>query len=95
MPPIAFEDAALLERLPRFPGADQSIEAISAAALGQGLVNPIEDVDAIIRRVPLVANVNGRPAPGFNRYRASGRGKPSARMRPSPAAQQETGGRAA
>jgi serine phosphatase RsbU (regulator of sigma subunit)/CHASE2 domain-containing sensor protein len=65
VPPIAFEDAALLERLPRFPGADQSIEAISAAALGQGLVNPIEDVDAIIRRVPLVANVNGRPAPGF------------------------------
>ena len=65
VPPIAFEDLSLLDRLIRFPGADQSIAPISSAALSQGLVNPDEDADAIIRRVPLVASIGGQPAPGF------------------------------
>lgn len=65
VPPVAFQDPALTGRLVRYPGADQSIDPIAGAALGQGLVNPVEDPDAIIRRLPLVASVDGRPAPGF------------------------------
>ncbi|WP_416899286.1 MAG: CHASE2 domain-containing protein [Minwuia sp.] len=62
---IGFDDLELIGRLRSFPGADRSIPLISDAALGRGLVNAIEDRDAIIRRIPLVAMVDGQPTPGF------------------------------
>lgn len=63
--PVAFANPALKDRLVTFPGADQSVEQISRAASGQGLLNAIEDPDAIIRRVPAVAMVDGKPVPAF------------------------------
>lgn len=63
--PLGFDDALLVTALPRFPGADQSIPELVRAASGQGLLNAVEDADAIIRRVPLVALVGERPAPSF------------------------------
>lgn len=63
--PLGFSDFALEGALPRFPGADQSIPELAAAAAGQGLLNAVEDADAIIRRVPTVAMVGQRPAPSF------------------------------
>lgn len=63
--PVALSDPALKALLRSFPGADQSVETVSSAAAGQGLLNAIEDPDAIIRRVPAVALVDGRPVPAF------------------------------
>lgn len=63
--PIRFEDAALTRYLPRFPGADQTIAPLSRAALGQGLLNAIEERDAIVRRVPTVGLIGETPAPSF------------------------------
>ncbi|WP_417519865.1 CHASE2 domain-containing protein [Minwuia sp.] len=63
--PIGFSDLAALDHLIRFPGVDRSIEEIAVAAYGRGLVNAVEDPDAIIRRIPVVASVNGQPVPGF------------------------------
>ncbi len=63
--PIAFTEPALKGLLTRFPGADHSLRQIASAAAGQGLLNAIEDPDAIIRRIPAVAMVDGRPVPAF------------------------------
>lgn len=62
---IGFDDLSLMDRLQRFPGVDRSIPVIADRAFGRGLVNAIEDPDAIIRRIPLVALVDGQPVPGF------------------------------
>ncbi|MDF1722855.1 MAG: CHASE2 domain-containing protein [Minwuia sp.] len=63
--PVAFADPSLKDLLVTFPGADQSVEQVSRSATGQGLLNAIEDPDAIIRRIPAVALVDGRPVPAF------------------------------
>lgn len=62
---IGFDDIALIERLHAFPGVDRTIPLIGDQAYGRGLVNAIEDPDAIVRRIPLVALVDGQPTPGF------------------------------
>lgn len=63
--PVAFGDPSLKQVLPTFPGADQSVASLAAAAAGQGLLNAVEDPDAIIRRIPAVAMIDGRPVPAF------------------------------
>lgn len=63
--PVAFADPSLKDLLIAFPGVDQSVEQVSVAATGQGLLNAIEDPDAIIRRIPAVALVDGRVVPAF------------------------------
>lgn len=62
---IGFDDIALIDELHSFPGADRTIPLIGDQAFGRGLVNAVEDSDAIVRRIPLVARVDGQPMPGF------------------------------
>ncbi len=62
---IGFDDLDLLDRLVLFPGVDRSLPDIADNAFGRGLVNAVEDSDAIVRRVPLVGRIGGQPAPGF------------------------------
>ncbi|MEO8537594.1 MAG: CHASE2 domain-containing protein [Betaproteobacteria bacterium] len=51
-------------RLTRFAGALASLPVLSDAASGAGLING-DDSQGIVRRVPLVADVNGTLAPAF------------------------------
>lgn len=62
---VSFDDLALIDRLHGFPGVDRTIPLIGDQAFGRGLVNAIEDPDAIVRRIPLVALIDGQPTPGF------------------------------
>jgi adenylate cyclase len=47
----------------RFAGSIRSIPVLEAAAKGSGLVTVTPEVDGIVRRVPLVAEVDGRIVP--------------------------------
>lgn len=59
------EDAqSALANLITFPGALSMLTTLNDAASGWGLIN-VEDAQGIIRRVPLVASVNGTLAPSF------------------------------
>jgi serine phosphatase RsbU (regulator of sigma subunit)/CHASE2 domain-containing sensor protein len=51
-------------RLLAFPAALSSIALLTNAAHGWGLISA-EDVQGVVRRVPLVANINGTLVPGF------------------------------
>jgi adenylate cyclase len=51
-------------RLLAYPAALSSIALLTNAAHGWGLVSA-EDVQGVVRRVPLVANINGTLVPGF------------------------------
>lgn len=62
---VGFDDLALIEQLHGFPGADRTLPIIGDQSFGRGLVNAVEDSDAIVRRIPLVAQVDGQPTPGF------------------------------
>ena len=72
VPPMLVRDAdgnaeeaqAALSRLMAFPGALSTLATLNDAASGWGLIS-VEDAQGIIRRVPLVASVNGTPAPSF------------------------------
>ncbi|HSC97944.1 MAG TPA: CHASE2 domain-containing protein [Casimicrobiaceae bacterium] len=72
VPPILVRDArgqpddaqAALTHLMSFPGALSTLATLNDAASGWGLIDA-EDAQGIIRRVPLIANVNGTPAPSF------------------------------
>jgi len=62
-PPFVVQDAAGAARadaldVPHFAGALGSIDAINAAATGWGLVSA-DPVGGVIRRVPMVADING------------------------------------
>ncbi len=48
-----------------FPGAVANIPELDRAAAGQGLINGAPDSDGVVRKVPLVATVGGRPMPSF------------------------------
>ena len=71
-PPVFVRDtsgqADAVERaiasLIKFPGALSSLATLNAAASGWGLIS-VEDSHGIVRRVPLIANVNGTIAPAF------------------------------
>jgi adenylate cyclase len=62
---IGFDDLLLIDQLHSFPGVDRTIGLIEDQSFGRGLVNAVEDSDAIVRRIPLVAQVDGQPTPGF------------------------------
>jgi len=51
-------------RLLTYPAALSSLARLTNAAHGWGLVSA-EDVQGVVRRVPLVANINGTLVPGF------------------------------
>ena len=53
-----------LEGLMRYPGVLSNLAALNDAASGWGLIS-VPDTQGIIRRVPLVASVNGTLAPAF------------------------------
>ena len=53
-----------IANLIKFPGALSSLATLNAAASGWGLIS-VEDSHGIVRRVPLIANVNGTIAPAF------------------------------
>jgi serine phosphatase RsbU (regulator of sigma subunit) len=52
-------------RLLSYPAAIANIEALDAAAAGQGLLNGTPDSDGVVRSVPLLAMVAGRPTPAL------------------------------
>jgi serine phosphatase RsbU (regulator of sigma subunit)/CHASE2 domain-containing sensor protein len=56
--------ARALSRLVKFSGALSSLPVLNDAASGWGLING-DDSQGIVRRVPLVASVNGTLAPAF------------------------------
>jgi adenylate cyclase len=56
---------ALPPDVPAFPGAMANIPELDGVALGHGLVNGPPDDDGIVRRVPMLLRVGGRPMPGF------------------------------
>jgi adenylate cyclase len=53
-----------LDNLVQYPGALSSLATLNDAASGWGLIS-VPDTQGIIRRVPLVASVNGTLAPAF------------------------------
>jgi serine phosphatase RsbU (regulator of sigma subunit)/CHASE2 domain-containing sensor protein len=71
-PPVFVRDAngqadaaeRAIASLIKFPGALSSLATLNAAASGWGLIS-VEDSHGIVRRVPLIANVNGTIAPAF------------------------------
>lgn len=48
-----------------FAGALANLPELDRAAVGQGLINGAPDSDGVVRRVPLVAAVDGRATPSF------------------------------
>jgi serine phosphatase RsbU (regulator of sigma subunit)/CHASE2 domain-containing sensor protein len=72
VPPMLVRDAngraedaqAALANLMTFSGALSTLATLNDAASGWGLISVI-DTQGMIRRVPLIANVNGTPAPSF------------------------------
>jgi serine phosphatase RsbU (regulator of sigma subunit) len=72
VPPMFVRDASgradeaekALSGLTNFPGALSSLASLNDAASGWGLIN-VDDIQGIIRRMPLIASVNGTPAPAF------------------------------
>jgi adenylate cyclase len=60
---VAGDDPLLFAR--RLEGAVASLPGLEAAAAGNGSVNTIPDDDGIVRRVPLLFNLNGRLVPSL------------------------------
>lgn len=58
-------EGALPKAVDRWPAAITAIPELEDTALGHGLVNGQPDTDGVIRAVPLVMGVAGRPMPGF------------------------------
>ena len=62
-------DAAITGQLPRdidqWPAAITAIPELEDSALGHGLVNGPPDADGIIRAVPMMMRVAGKPMPGI------------------------------
>ena len=55
----------LPERVDRWPAAIAAIPELEDTALGHGLVNGQPDSDGVVRAVPLILSVAGKPMPGF------------------------------
>ena len=55
----------LPKTLASYPTADASYQPIDAAAAGHGFVNAFDSGDGVVRQVPLVALVEGMPAPAL------------------------------
>jgi serine phosphatase RsbU (regulator of sigma subunit)/CHASE2 domain-containing sensor protein len=56
--------SAAKSRLPSYPAALSSLASLTRAAHGWGLVSA-EDVQGVVRRLPLVADIHGTLVPGF------------------------------
>ncbi|GAA4712139.1 CHASE2 domain-containing protein [Sphingomonas lutea] len=55
----------LPKRIDSWPAAIAAIPELEDAALGHGLVNGQPDPDGVVRAVPLIASVAGKPMPGL------------------------------
>jgi serine phosphatase RsbU (regulator of sigma subunit)/CHASE2 domain-containing sensor protein len=65
LPPEAQFKPAVPPEVRSFPFAVANLPLLDGAALGHGLVNGDPDDDGVLRRVPLVARVDGVPTPGL------------------------------
>ncbi|HTO85355.1 MAG TPA: CHASE2 domain-containing protein [Methylomirabilota bacterium] len=65
LPPEAQFRPAVPSGVRAFPFAVANLPLLDGAALGHGLVNGDPDDDGVLRRIPLVARVQGAPTPGL------------------------------
>ncbi|HAJ48469.1 MAG TPA: adenylate/guanylate cyclase domain-containing protein [Alphaproteobacteria bacterium] len=64
--PAKIGDGDPLDYLPKFSGAQVNLPEIEAAAAGIGSFNAIPDFDGIIRRVPVLLNLDGQIVPSLS-----------------------------
>lgn len=62
---VAFVDPALAEFLPSYNSRITNLTLLESVAQGRGYLNAAPEVDGVVRRVPLMLNINGAPAPGI------------------------------
>jgi len=64
--PLSFEgDASALSAVPDFAQASGALAPIEAASAGVGALNLIADSDGVVRHLPLVLRLDGKPVPSL------------------------------
>ncbi len=63
---VASKDPSLVGFLPAYNSRITNLELLESVAQGRGYLNAAPELDGIVRRVPLMLNINGKPAPAFS-----------------------------